>query len=218
LNNSFHGTLAGVIEITMNRVLPLDPGYKDKLAKLSGRVIAISLTDLKVELFFLPDDYQFTVLSDFSGIPNVKLSGTSRDFFHMSINKYAANADDEFDSHIHFEGDVVTGQRFEKLFAELDVDWEEALADVMGDVFAHQAANIVRHAGNWFKEAFSNSQENLTEYMQQELKLTPAKIELENFYTDIATLTTDSEQLITRFESNLTHKVKADDLSGDQSS
>ena len=196
----------------MNRVLPLDPGFREKLKDLAGRVIAISFTDWQMQLFFLPDEYQFTVLATYNGKVNVKLSGNSWEFFRMGINKHLSTSTTDVDSNIHFEGDVSTGQKFEKLFAELNIDWEEALADVMGDIVAHRAANVARHAGSWFKEIFVTTQENVSEYLQEELQITPSKIEIENFYADLADLMADSEQLAGRFQLLEKSLIKADKL------
>jgi len=183
----------------MNKVLPLDPDSQQKMKDLAGRVVALFFTDLEVQLYFLADNNQFTVLSSYEGKPDVKLSGKSWDFFHMGINNHNSGTTD-FDSNIHFDGDVATGQRFAKLFAELNIDWEEALADVTGDIFAHQATNFARHAGGWLKDVLSSGQDNLREYMQEEIRVTPTKIEIENFFDDINMLKDDTDMFIAKFE------------------
>lgn len=153
-----------------------------------------------MQLFFLPDDCQFTVLSSFEGDADVKLSGNSWDFFQMGIKQHSNNSTTPDNSNIHFEGNITIGQNFVSLFSELNIDWEEALADVMGDIFAHRAANVARHAGNWLKEILTTNQENASEYFQKELRITPTKIEIDNFYNDIADICSDSEQLLDRFQ------------------
>lgn len=188
------------MEIAMNKILPLDPAYQDKLTIISGKVIAISFTDWQMHLFLLPDTHQFTVLSAFEGEVDVKLSGKSWDFFHMGISQHASASTPVLDSNIRFEGDLATGQKFAQLFAELNIDWEEALADIMGDILAHRTANVARHTASWLKEIFDTSVENFTEYLQEELRVTPAKIEFENFYNDLADLRADSERILARFE------------------
>ncbi len=200
MNETFNSTLAGAVEISLNRVLPLDPSYQAKLKTISGRVIAIVLTDWNVELFFLPDEHQITVLSSYEGKPNVKLMGKSWDFFSMGISQFIDESEMTSDSGIHFEGDVATGQKFEQLFKGLNIDWEEALSDVTGDIFAHQAAHIAKKAGAWFKEIFENTQDNLGEYVQEELRLTPTKIEVENFFDDLSELENRANNLIERFQ------------------
>lgn len=199
MKNSFHTTLAAAIEITMNRVLPLDPGYQEKLQGLSGRIIEVSLTDWQLQLFLLPNDYQFTVLTDFEGKPHVKLSGSSWDFFHMGLNQHSTTSSTVIESNIHFEGDVATGQKFAQLFAAMNIDWEEALADITGDIFAHRIAAFARETTSWLKDIIDSSQDNFGEYLHEELRLTPAKIEAENFYEDISDLVADSNRLRERF-------------------
>ena len=189
------------MEIAMNKVLPLDPGYQEKLQGIAGRVIAISFTDLDVQLYFLPNDTQFTILTSYEGDADVKLSGTSWDFFHMGVNQQSSTTPPVIDSNIHFEGNVAIGQKFAQLFSELNIDWEEALADIMGDIFAHRATNAARQAGSWLKDIFNSTQDNLSEYIQEEVRLTPAKIEIENFYDDLADLRADTDRILARFQS-----------------
>jgi ubiquinone biosynthesis protein UbiJ len=199
LINTLHSTFTGIIEIAINKVLPLDPDYQQKMKRLAGRVVAIFFTDLELQIYFIADTEQFTVLSSYEGIPDVKLSGKSWDFFHMGINNHNSRKTN-FDSNIHFEGDVATGQNFAELFAELNIDWEEALADVTGDIFAHQATNFARQAGSWLKNILSNSQDNLSEYMQEEIRITPTKVEIENFFDDINILKDDADKLSEQFK------------------
>ena len=200
MSNPAFSTLTGVMEIAMNKILSLDPGYQDKLKTISGSVIAISFTDWEMHLFLLPDDHQFTVLSTYEGEVDVKLCGKSWDFFHMGINQSSSPATPVVNSNIRFEGDVATGQKFAQLFSELNIDWEESLADVTGDIIAHRTANIARQAGSWLKEIFNTSQENVTEYLQEELRVTPTKIEIENFYDDLADLRADAERILAKFQ------------------
>lgn len=205
LINNLHSTFTGIIEIAINKVLPLDPDYKQKMDRLAGRVVALFFTDLEFQIYFIADVEQFTVLSSYEGKPDVKLSGKSWDFFHMGINNHNSGKTNlgsnfHFDSNIHFEGDVATGQNFAELFAGLNIDWEEALADVTGDIFAHQATNFARQAGSWLKDVLSNSQDNLSEYMQEEIRITPTKIEIENFFDDINILKDDADKLKEQFK------------------
>ena len=198
MSNPLAAHLSAIVEIAVNRVLPLDPCYEEKLKPLSGRVIAISLTDWQISLFFLPNDQQFIVMSCYEGEADVKLTGKSWDFFRMGINQISDKST-TIDSCIHFEGDVATGQRFQSLFMELNIDWEEALTEVTGDIIAHQAVKFARHASNLLNDIFNNAQENMSEYFQEEIRITPTKIEVENFFDDVAEIVSDTDELIERF-------------------
>lgn len=197
MSNPLEPHLSAVVEIAVNRVLPLDPCSEEKLKPLSGRVIAISLTDWQLTLYFLPTDQLFTVMSCYEGEADVKLTGKSWDFFRMGIHQ-TSEGSATIDSCIHFEGDVATGQRFQQLFMELNVDWEEALAETTGDIIAHQTVKFARHAGNLFNDIFNNAQENMSEYFREEIRVTPSKIEVENFFDDVTEIASDTEVLIER--------------------
>jgi len=81
------------------------------------------------------------------------------------------------------------------LFDEIDIDWEGHLAHFTGDVVAHQIGSLVRE-GQAFKERITSSlRRNVTEYLQEEVRLCPPSEELRDFFNDVDDLSLRSERL-----------------------
>lgn len=211
MSKPYHGTLAGVIEIAMNRVIQLDPESLEKLQGIAGRVIAIELTDWQMQLFFLPDEYRFSILTSLNNKPDVKLRGKSHDFFRMGVNKHFLDSSRVLETNIHYEGDVVTGQKFEQLFGELKINWEDVLADVVDESFAHNVSRVVHHAGNLLKDIFGVTEDNAGDCLKKELIKAPSKAEFQSFSSELDKLTSDTQQLMTRFERIKQQLQKKDD-------
>jgi ubiquinone biosynthesis protein UbiJ len=197
LNNSFQSRLAALIEISMNRLIPFDPMLKSKIKEISGSVIALYITDWNTELFFLPDDHQFIVLTEYNGKPDVMLKGDSWDFFRMGINKQTKRGSSN--SKIHFEGDIAIGQSFELFFTNINIDWESSLSGIMGENIANHATTVVKQAGQWLQHLINDTHENINQYTHDHLDLTPDKSELDTFYSDVTQLSEDAEILECRF-------------------
>jgi len=198
LSSTIKSSLAGAIEISLNKVLPFDPDYINKLASINNKVINICLLDWQLQLFFLPQEYSFLVLSSYQGESDVKLEGNSWDFFSLGIHQISNKDGPELQSNIRFEGDISTGQKFETLFKSLNIDWEEILATSTDDFFAHHATRAVKKANRWFSDFFQSSQENFSEYIREEVRITPSKIEVMNFYDDLKELEAKAERLLQR--------------------
>ena len=84
-------------------------------------------------------------------------------------------------------GDVAFGQAVKDLLGNIDIDWEELLSNVIGDIAAHQVGRGVRGLKNWGQHAAASLQQDLAELLQQEMRVLPQRVDIEQFL-DIAFL------------------------------
>jgi ubiquinone biosynthesis protein UbiJ len=71
-------------------------------------------------------------------------------------------------SSIRIAGDAEVAQRFRDLLQHTQPDFEEELSRVVGDVAAHQVANIARGFFDWGRKAADSFSTNVAEYLQEE--------------------------------------------------
>lgn len=186
--------LCFTIETTLNRLVPYDPAYQQKWQPLDGKTIAMNLSDLDTRLLFRYQNQCFAVFSDDSSEADVSLTGTSFDFFKVALES-KSNEAAAMQSGIHFEGQVALGQKFASAIQSMDIDWEEALAQHSGDIFAHRATQGLKLVANFASSLLQTTASNFTEYVQEEAQLTPTKIEVENFYSDLREVRKDTDRL-----------------------
>src|SRR5690606_6076340 len=86
------------------------------------------------------------------------------------------------------------------IIAALDMDWEAPLVDALGDVAGHQLAEVLRHAFAWGKQASASLARQLDEFIHEEARLSPPRLELEDFYRDAQELTLHVDCLHSRTE------------------
>ena len=105
-----------------------------------------------------------------------------------------------FSGDVTIDGDVETGQAFKSILDEIDIDWEEQLSKLTGDVIAHQLGNAARHARKIFRHSRNTLQKDIDEYLHEELRVLPARIETENFSADVTRINMDTERLAARIK------------------
>lgn len=187
-----HGTL----EAAIARVLALDPDTPARLAPLAGKVFALELTDLAQTLYFLFHETGIDVLGEFDGQPEARISGPL-----AALAKLASAAQKPggvLGSGVQFAGDVAAAQAFQQFFAELSIDWEEQLALRTGDVFARQAGNAARALFGFARRTADTARANLSEYLQEEARLSPVAEEVESFTEAVDELQSDLARLEAR--------------------
>ncbi|WP_251358952.1 SCP2 domain-containing protein [Kangiella sp. TOML190] len=189
--------LAPTIETLINQVVTLDPDAKSRLQALDSKIIKIDLTDLKQSIFFVIDDDYILVKDTVEQKPDAELTGNSLAFFNLALSQ---QQDPLFKGEVLFAGEIQTAQKFQSFFEQLDIDLEEHLSQYTGDIVAHQLFTTGKKFHGWAMNTLDTAKLNLSEYLRFEARATPASIELENFYDEVADLTSDLERLAQRVE------------------
>ena len=131
------------LEAALNGYLGLDPVTRERVAALHGRTIGVEVLGLGLTLYFTPDETgALLVHGRHEGEPDCWLRGTPLDL--VRAGDRAKGADQLFSQRVRIEGDSALAQRFGAILADIDVDWEEQLSRVVGDVAAHEVGRLKR--------------------------------------------------------------------------
>ena len=189
-------TLEG-LEQAINQVLAMDPRASAKLGALHGKVICVALAGTGLRLYFVPGaDGHLQLLGSIEGEPDCMLTGSPIDLARASDREQSAGQ--LFGGHVRIEGDNATAQHFSEALSELDIDWEEQLSHVTGDIPAHEIGRTIRALLRETKRLNDSASENLSEYLTEELRVLPHRYEVEDFLVDVDQLRDDTERLATR--------------------
>lgn len=187
---------AKALEQAIRAYLKLDPAVFEHLAPFEGKVIAVQWQDTDWCLYLAPSAEGLQVLSHFHGTPDTTLVGRP-----LAFAKLAAQSDNSgvlFSGEVKIHGDVELGQRFKRVLDRMDIDWEEWLSKITGDVVAHKAGHALTQLRQWWQQSTSQGAENAAEYLQQELHTVPTREEVEAFYAQVARLRDDVERAAAR--------------------
>lgn len=183
----------GGLEMVVNRYLALDPLAMEKLAALHGRVICIEVLGVGVRLYLVPGPSGIQVLGHHEGEPDCTLRGTPLGLARMGLQR--ERTDPLFSGAVEIRGDTELGHKFGNILSGLDIDWEEQLSRLTGDVVAHEIGNGVRDLTHWGSQVLHNLGLDVQEYLQEEVGLLPPRAEIEAFLSDVDTLRDDVERL-----------------------
>ena len=82
----------------------------------------------------------------------------------------------------------------------IDIDWEEQLSRLSGDVLAHRLGTMVRGALDWGRRAKQSLERDVAEYLREETGLNPRQDEVESFVAGVDVLREAVDRLEARLE------------------
>lgn len=191
---TLHTAGLAAAEAAANTALRLSPHSMQSLSSLADEVIEIQCTRPAISLYFSSDEKGAAQLrGSYEGPVATRIQGSAEDFAAL------ANADDPaaalINGNIQLQGSSATLIDMQRIFADLDIDWEAPLVDTLGDLPGHQLASMLRATFDWSRQANRNLQRQLSEFAFEEARLAPPKLALEHFYADVQTLHERSERL-----------------------
>jgi ubiquinone biosynthesis protein UbiJ len=184
-----------MLESAVNAALALDPETLARLGALEGKVIAFDLEGTGTTLFLLPGADGFRLMGHFEGEPDTRLRGTPLALLNL---RGARPGEGLFSGTVKFEGDVELGQRVQRILGGLDIDWEEHLSRLTGDVVAHQLGNMVRGVLRWGEQAAANLERDFADYVQEERRDLPPRWEVDEFLAGVDELRSTVDRLEAR--------------------
>lgn len=196
--NHLPTAVTAAIEVAMNQVLQLDEDTVARLARLQGKVIAIEFSGLDVALYLIPESEKLTVYGRFEGDADTVLRGTPMAMMRMGLVKHAGDV--LFAGDVEISGDVELGQEFSEILDGLDIDWEEHLSHLTGDLVAHKVGNLVRDVFAWGQQTIDTLGQDAGEYLQEESDTLPNRDEVEAYLSQIDVLRTDVDRLEARVQ------------------
>lgn len=185
-----------IIETVINRYLALDPEMLDKLAQFDGKVIKLEMTGINKTLYMLPNDRGIQVLTEHEGPADTVLRGTPVSLFKMGLVSNAANL--LLKGEIEISGDTRLGHQFKNVFSQMDIDWSEPLAHLVGDSLAYQIQQSASKLGRWGKESVKSVSTSFSEYLQEESRDVVTDTELNIFNEAVDQLRNDVDRLQAR--------------------
>ena len=186
--------LLAAMETGLNKLFSMDLETFDRLQRFKGRIIAFHITDLEQTLYFFPDQQGIQIVSHYEGDADTVISGSLMAFARMAMADEKAKTSAVFKGDITIAGDIALGQHFQSLFKHLDIDWEEHLSRITGDVVAHSLGNMARGFLGWGKNTFNSLTMDVSEYVQYESRDIASGPEINHFNTQIDKIRSDVDR------------------------
>lgn len=202
MDMSVLAAFSAALEKALNGYLELDPDSRARLAAMHGGVVALGLTLPKATLYFIPGADRLQVSTTYDGEPDTRISGSSFALGRLAL----AGETTRLPEGVRVEGDARLGQQFRDLLRGVDLDWEEWLSRLTGDLIAHRIGEAVRGLTGWGRRAGESLRLDLGEYLREESGALPSRDEVEGFMDDVDRMREDVDRLqarIARLEQRL---------------
>lgn len=186
-------------ETGMNRYMQLDPAWQDWLKPLVGKSLGIRVRHLPIAITFY---FQDKVLRLSKGIDETDAQITASPTTFLALAYVKAHQNFLSDGRLQLQGDLALVQAFETLWQQLQPAWAEVVSPYLGDPLTHYISEGVRATKQASQRGCTHLSQQLTEYIQDELQLLPAKPQLVDFYQRVDILRQDTDRLaanISRF-------------------
>lgn len=195
-------------ETLINAALTKDPASKQALTKLEGQVFLVESTLPPLTVAIEPTATGIQLHDNWDGNVTVTINGTL-----IAMAAIAVNAKESISfsgTGVNVSGNLDTLHQLNKIMGDVDIDWEGALAEIIGDIPAHLIAKTVRNSVVIRQDIVTRASTGLVEVAQEEFNLTPSKNEFETIIPDIRQLSADADRLAARVK-RLYHKITPSD-------
>ena len=183
-------------ETLINGALTKDPASKHALTKLAGQVLLVESTLPPLTIAIEPAATGIQLHDNWDGNVAVTINGTL-----IAMAAIAVNAKESISfsgTGVNVSGNLDTLHQLNKIMGDVDIDWEGALAEIIGDIPAHLIAKGIRNSAVIRKDIVTRASSGLVEVAQEEFNLTPSKNEFEAMIPDIRQLSADADRLAAR--------------------
>lgn len=188
--------LATTIEVFSNKLLQSDPPSLVALQPLTGKTIRVEISGLDWQFTLFPGPQGILVKTDYLGPTDSQISGAPFSLLSLLLPANATLAS----AGVTVQGSISIAQQLLTIVKTWHLDWEEHLAGYLGDVPAHQLGRFYRQGQNYTNELTSQLPQQMSDYLQEEVRYFPAPAEVNAWFNEVDTLRNDLARLEQRLQ------------------
>ena len=185
-------------EQVINRLIGSDQHLQTLLKKFEGKAIQIQVLQPKfavqlsssasslpstfpIRISFGAREIHLTAIdsTEYSLTVDAQVSASASTFSRLLLEDHATRPLVSRD--LDIKGDTQLVQDMFTAMNQLDVEWEDLLSPMLGDVGTHQLSQFLANANRWLAESRTRMSQNVDDYLKEETKIFPTTIEVENF-------------------------------------
>ncbi|MCH7817406.1 MAG: SCP2 sterol-binding domain-containing protein [Proteobacteria bacterium] len=199
--NQFLGSIVLFpIEQILNQLLKNDAHLAKRLSPFAGKVIQVksSMPTISLTLSFDAGRIRLSAIDSETLMlnPDAIISGRSSDLLDLIIIK--SDRRPLANKAISISGDVLLVQDIYHTLMDLDIDWEDYLAPLLGDVITNEIGQFADDVRQWSDGAKRSMQRNVDDYLKEEIRVVPGRAEVDSFGDDLDRLKLDIDRLQAR--------------------
>lgn len=182
------------LEQFLNHAIQTDEDALAHLRRLAGKILVVRQ---EYSITFQPQYLKICMGTDQDIVPDIIVTGPPQAFLSLLLTKDPLLASKQG---LAFTDNAGVVQSVQALFLHLDIDWEEHVANFIGDIAAHELCKLARKTLTEGKIISNNFSEMVSEYLLEEQRLSPTTKELDNFAHEVAELRSYIARLEARYD------------------
>lgn len=187
---------AALLEQALGRWFLDSDTSRAQLRALSGRTIAVRLDPPGFGLYLLPTPEGLQVQMESDVAPDASLNGSFATFARLALGRppHQALAAGE----LRIDGDTEVANALRRLFGGAVREWRERVSRIMGPIVAGHLAGVADATKAWADQTAATVRDDVTEFLQEEVREMPAPAEGEAFLSGVDRLREDCDRLEAR--------------------
>ncbi len=190
--------LTASLETALNQILYRDRALKAARQRLNGKVLTIQLQELPQSLTLVFSENQVDVLTEWQDSSDctlkTRLAVLPKLRDRQQLTQLIRHGE------LEVVGDLQVVQQFSALIDMAELDPAEYLAPWLGDIAAQEVSQAAQCGVRFLQRDFKRKQDNLTQTLTEEWRLTPGPLELAWFAEEVDALTRSLDALDARID------------------
>lgn len=185
---------SATLEAIINKALQYDPATLNTLEKHLGKSLKVEITELNFSLCF--HFGRQIMVTNYCEEPTIELRGSIPALISLAMSDSTNLAK----SGVTASGNTAFLAEIKSIARRMEIDWEDAINQWLGDVAGHQLAGGLRRQFDWLNDRRVNGERLLQEFLTEELRATPSQPELETFSSTVDQLYLKTDRLSARIQ------------------
>jgi ubiquinone biosynthesis protein UbiJ len=183
----------------INESLEYDLASKSKITELAGKTIVLEVSEPSIVISVTIESDGFVFLQTGKVEPfDAYVAGKSSDLF--AVMKAEDRTAAMMAHHITIEGDTRTFFTIQEIMSQLDIDWEMAIGDKIGDTAAHVVADGIKLFGSILKNQVTSIERTSRNFFREESQLFVATSLWQPHKDAVQTLRMDADRLAAKIQ------------------
>lgn len=174
-------------EELLNRVLAKDPHLQSRLVNFAGKSLQINVHPPGIMVTALLEKSRIRLLSTEAELLDIQITASISGNVSQLLPLILEKRDNRPLSNpaLAITGDASFIQELHASLSSLDIDWDDYLAPLLGNLITNELSHISNDIRNWSKQASVNMRRNVNEYLTEEERIFPKKEQLDDFSEEL---------------------------------
>lgn len=188
-----------VAETAINKALCYDPASRQQLSDLTD-VLALKFTDPELTVYCCGDGDRVRLMCYCEQPVSTSLQGSPQALLTLLRQALLQPSLTLANSEVDLVGSTALLQQWQQLLQQLDIDWEDALNDVAGDIASPLIAQVVRTHVAWLRQQQQQHRHSIKNYLEEEIRLLPSRAEYEDLARQLDNIVLGVDRAAARVE------------------